>query len=119
MKLIPLFEGELEFDENTEVGFPTHEDDGDWLAYVGGRGRRQLAGKLRWTNHPRRRADGTWLPRFEGVLKTADDAAILFAFDGYNPGVNDPFEYEHRAALAALKLATSIPRTAGSTMCSR
>jgi len=29
MKLIPLFEGELRFDETTEVGFPTHGEDGD------------------------------------------------------------------------------------------
>ena len=36
MKLIPLFEGELRFDETTEVGFPTHGEDGDWLAYVEG-----------------------------------------------------------------------------------
>lgn len=112
MKLIPLFEGELEFDEDTEVGFPTYEDDGDWLAYVEGHGVAvgdRLAGKLRWTNHPRRRADGTWLPRFEGVLKTNDGAEILFAFHGYNRGIGDPFGYDHRAAVAALTLATSTP----------
>jgi hypothetical protein len=112
MKLALLFEGELEFDETTEVGFPTHDEDGDWLAYVEGDGvavGERLAGKLRWTNHPRRRADGTWLPRFEGVLKTNDGAEILFAFNGYNVGVTDPFEYEHRWVLAALTLATSNP----------
>jgi hypothetical protein len=77
MKLVPLFKGELEFDETTEVGFPTHDEDGDWLAYVEGDGVAvgdRLAGGLRWTNHPRRRADGTWLPSFEGVLKTNDAA---------------------------------------------
>ena len=75
MKLVPLFEGELRFDEATEVGFPTHGEDGDWLAYVEGDGAvsgARLAGELRWTNHPRRRADGTWLPSFEGVIKTND-----------------------------------------------
>jgi hypothetical protein len=111
MKPVPLFAGELEFDETTEVGFPTHDEDGDWLAYVEGDGVAvgdRLAGRLRWTNHPRRRADGTWLPRF-GVLKTNDGAEILFAFNGYNQGVTDAFEYEHRAAVAALTLATSTP----------
>ena len=54
MKLIPLFEGELRFDETTEVGFPTHGEDGDWLAYVEGDGAvsgERLSGELRWTNH--------------------------------------------------------------------
>jgi hypothetical protein len=112
MKLALLFEGELVFDETTEVGFPTHQEDGDWLAYVEGDGIAlgdRLAGKLRWTNHPRRRADGTWLPCFQGVLRTDDGADILFAFNGYNTGFSDPFEYEHRSALAALSLATSNP----------
>jgi hypothetical protein len=112
MKLIPLFEGELRFDETTEVGFPTHGEDGDWTAYVLGDGAvsgERLSGDLRWTNHPRRRADGTWLPSFEGVLTTNDGAEILFAFDGYNQGVTDPFEYEHRAGLGALRLASANP----------
>jgi hypothetical protein len=97
MKLIPLSEGELRFDETTEVGFPTHGEDGDWSAYVEGDGAvsgARLTGWLRWTNHPRRRADGTWLPSFEGVIRTDDEAEILFAFGGYNTGVTDPFEYD-------------------------
>ena len=85
MKLIPLFDGELRFDETTEVAFPSHGQDGDWLGYVEGDGAvsgERLAGELRWTNHPRRRADGTWLPRFEGAIKTDDSAEILFAIQG-------------------------------------
>lgn len=40
MKLIPLFEGQLRFDESTEVGFSTlaNSEDGDWVAYVQGDG---------------------------------------------------------------------------------
>ena len=112
MKLIPLCEGELRFDETTEVGFPTHGEDGDWLAYVEGDGvvsGPRLTGRLRWTNHPRRRADGTWLPTFEGVIRTEDPAEILFAFSGYNLGVTNPFEYERRSALATLRLASANP----------
>src|SRR5690242_18189369 len=73
MKLNPLFEGELRFDESNEVGFPAYGEDGDWLAYVEGDGAvtgARLAGDVRWMNHPRRRADGTWLPAFEGVITT-------------------------------------------------
>ena len=32
MKLVPLFEGEFVYNETTEVGFPTHGEDGDWFA---------------------------------------------------------------------------------------
>jgi hypothetical protein len=112
MKLIPLFDGELRFDETTEVAFPSHGEDGDWLGYVEGDGAvsgERLAGELRWTNHPRRRADGTWLPRFEGVIRTNDSAEILFSFHGYNQGVKDPLNNDHRTALAALTLASASP----------
>jgi hypothetical protein len=122
MKLIPLFEGELQFDETTEVGVQIHGDDGDWLGYVEGDGAlrgERLSGELRWTNHPRRRADGTWLPSFEGVIKTNDGAEILFAFSGYNRGVPEPFEYEHRSALAALTLASGNPEYKWVNQCSR
>ena len=43
------------------------------------------------------------------MLKTNDGTEILFAFTGYNQGVTDPFEYEHRAGLAALTLASASP----------
>jgi hypothetical protein len=112
MKLIPLFDGELRFDERTEVAFPSHGEDGDWVGYVEGDGAvtgERLAGELRWTNHPRRRADGTWLPRFEGSIKTNDSAEILFSFHGYNQGVDGPDDNDHRTALAALTLASASP----------
>lgn len=113
MRLVPLFEGELRFDETTEVGFASHGEDGDWSGYVRGDGRvggDRVSGELRWTNHPRRRADGTWLPDVQGVITTDDGAAILFSFVGYNRGVTDPFEYEHRAGLAALTLLSDDER---------
>jgi hypothetical protein len=109
VRLVPLFEGELRFDEATEVGFPAHREDGDWAAYVHGDGRvsgDRIGGRLMWTNHPRRRADGTWLPDFQGVITTDDGAQILFSLAGYNQGCDDPYEYERRAALAAMTLAT-------------
>jgi len=43
------------------------------------------------------------------VIKTNDPAEILFSFTGYNQGLTDPFEYEHRTALAALTLALGNP----------
>ena len=115
MKLLPLFEGELVYDETTEVGFPTYGDDGDWYAYVTGEGSvsgERLSGELRWTNHPRRRADGVWLPRYHGAIATADGADVLFVMAGYNQGVDDPFTYDKRAALCSLTLGASEERYA-------
>lgn len=40
MKIVPLFEGELVFDETTEIAFPICGEDGDWYSYVQGHGRR-------------------------------------------------------------------------------
>jgi len=113
MKLVPLFEGELVFDETTEVGFPTYEEDGDWFAYVQGHGSiegERLSGELRWTNHPRRRADGTWLPDYQGTITTADGAQLLFSSRGYNVGIGDPFGYDHRSAICSLTLSASDER---------
>ncbi len=116
MRLIPLFDGELEFDEATEVGFATYGDDGDWFGYVAGGGRvtgERLSGGLRWTNHPRRRADGVWLPDFQGVISTDDGVQILFSFRGYNWGLTDAYEYERRAALGGLNMVTPDERYVG------
>ena len=113
MKIVPLFEGELVFDETTEIGFPSHGDDGDWYAYVQGHGSvwgERLQGDLRWTNHPRRRADGTWLPNYQGAITTADGAQLLFSLRGYNRGIGDPYGYDQRTALCSLKLAASAER---------
>jgi hypothetical protein len=88
-------------------------EDGDWFGYVRGDGRvggDRVSGDLQWTNHPHRRADGTWLPDVQGVITTDDGAAILFSFVGYNRGVTDPFEYERRAGLAALTLLSNDER---------
>jgi hypothetical protein len=113
MRLVPLFEGELIYDESTEIGFPTYGEDGDWSAYVQGHGSIsgvRLEGELRWTNHPRRRADGTWLPNYVGTIATADGAQVLFSMAGYNQGLGDPFTYEQRAALCSLTLAATEER---------
>ena len=55
VRLVPLFEGELRFDESTEVGFPAHGEDGDWSAYVHGDGSvagERISGRLTWTVIP-------------------------------------------------------------------
>ena len=48
-----------------------------------GRTEGRVKGRLRAANYPRRRADGTLLPDFRGVLETDDGATVLFAWHGY------------------------------------
>jgi hypothetical protein len=114
MKLIPLFEGDLRYDESTEAGVAAYNESGDIESYAQGDGHvtgERLKGSVRWTNHPRRRADGVGLPDFHGVLSTDDGAEILFSFYGYSWGVRQaagahPLQpFDRRAALAALRLA--------------
>lgn len=43
----------------------------------------RITGRFRGANHPHRRSDGTFLPDFQGVIETEDDAEILFDYRGY------------------------------------
>ena len=47
-----------------------------------GRSTGRLSARLRGANVPRRRADGTLLPDFRGVLETDDGATILYSWTG-------------------------------------
>ncbi len=42
----------------------------------------RLNGIVRWVNHPHRRNDGTMLPDTHGVIKTSDEAVIMFSLTG-------------------------------------
>jgi hypothetical protein len=64
----------------------------------------RLAGRLRWSNHPGRRGDGTMLPDVRGVIATPDDAEVMISmsgrtlFDGSGSGhqlLFTSFESEH------------------------
>ena len=50
----------------------------------------KLAGRLRASNHPRRRGDGTFEPNFQGIVETTDGAVVYHECRGYgraHPGV--------------------------------
>jgi len=80
MKLEPLYVARF--------GYP----DG-WAVDLGGERRNffvaegevtgRITGRLRGANHPRRRADGTYEPDFQGVIETHDGATVLFDWRGY------------------------------------
>ena len=44
------------------------------------------------------------------MITTDDGANLLFSFSGYNLGVSEPFEYNHRTVVAALTLTTADER---------
>ena len=42
----------------------------------------QLNGRVRWVNHPHRRSDRVMLPDAHGIIRTDDEATLLFSFQG-------------------------------------
>lgn len=48
-----------------------------------GRCEGRIAGRFVGANHPHRRSDGTFLPDFQGVIETDDEAEVLFDYRGY------------------------------------
>jgi hypothetical protein len=43
----------------------------------------RISGQFRGANHPHRRNDGTFLPNFQSVIETNDEAEVLFDYRGY------------------------------------
>ncbi len=80
MKLEPLYVARFRYPE-------------EWGVDLGGESRfffvaegtvtGRISGRLRGANHPRRRADGTFEPDFQGAIDTDDGASILFDWHGY------------------------------------
>jgi hypothetical protein len=106
-----LFEGQLRFEETTQVGFGPHDSEDDWFSYVQCEGEvsgERLSGRFTWTNYPRRRADGTWLPH--GVMIADDGMEILFSLQGCNQVAASRDDTEHRTAVAAVTLAAKDER---------
>ena len=55
------------------------------VAFGGGDGwltGERLSGTTRWSNFPRRREDGTFLPNVTGVIETDDGATVLYETTG-------------------------------------
>lgn len=81
MRLDHLFDGELWY----VGGGAWIHGDGRAAGYAEGEGEvsgPRLRGHLRWSNSPRRREDGAWLPDLRGYLETDDGACILVALRG-------------------------------------
>ncbi|HEY7349300.1 MAG TPA: DUF3237 family protein [Ktedonobacterales bacterium] len=62
----------------------------------------QLAGRIRWVNHPQRRSDGVMLPNAHGVITTGDGAPILFTLQGRTMGTQTTLSWQGQHLLTAL-----------------
>ena len=91
MQLQPLYRATFTTPERWAVEVAgTHGIEVQDFLIAEGRTEGRLSARLRGSNYPRRRADGTLLPDFRGALDTDDGATILFSWHGYaRPGAVD------------------------------
>lgn len=98
----------------------------DRCAYCLGEGTiggEKLRGKMRWTNRARRRDDGarfefgkviqntgTWLPHFDGVIKTDEGPEVLFSFAGLNRSIEMKNGWHRRAITGRITFSTGDSR---------
>ncbi len=80
MKLEPLYLLEFEYPEAWRVDLGSEEQH---FFVAEGRAAGFLTGRFRGANHPRRRADGTFCPDFQGVIETDDGAQVAYDLRGY------------------------------------
>lgn len=62
----------------------------------------KLKGNFRGVNHPRRRSDGVMLPEVHGIIRTEDNAVVLFSLDGRTVFVDTPSGRQGRQLLCVL-----------------
>lgn len=79
MKLEPLYRARFTYTEEYDV--EALDARGVFIAEGSCEG--EVTGRLRGMNHPRVRADGTYLPNFQGVIETGDGARIAYDLRGY------------------------------------
>jgi hypothetical protein len=89
VRLEPLCTFEWSYDEDIRVNAPGYEvvspyGGNEGIAYGEGRGTAsgRIAGRVVWSNYPRRRSDGRMLPNVRGLITTDDGASILFELRG-------------------------------------
>ena len=84
MRLEPLYR--VRFSYSGGWGADLAEPDsaeGLYFFLAEGRCEGRISGQFRGANHPSRRADGTFLPDFQGIIETDDGAEVLFDYRGY------------------------------------
>jgi hypothetical protein len=108
MRLEPLFEGTLRYEAATWVDPYGGAEGAGFGTGTGEVTGPALRGSVRWANHPRRRADGVWLPDLHGVIHTDDGADVLIAISGQS--VLTAAEPVRRAVTCAVTFKSDDPR---------
>jgi uncharacterized protein DUF3237 len=99
MKLAPLCTLELSFDDPLELVQTVHGDGGIYGTGSGVADGERLSGTVRWTNHPRVRADGTTLPDLHGVIELGDGVKVMFQMSGVSTLLADGVNRDTRASI--------------------
>jgi len=99
MKLAPLCTLEMAFDDPLEHLRTPHRDGGMYGTGTGVLVGERLNGRIRWTNHPRIRADGTTLPDLHGVIEVDDGSTVLVEMTGVSTLLADGVSRDTRAAV--------------------
>lgn len=81
-------------------------DGGEWLGYGQGDGTvtGELEGQVTWSNYPRRREDGVWMPNLRGCIKIAPGRDVLVSVHGQS--ITEQGDEPRRAILGRVELAT-------------
>jgi hypothetical protein len=84
MRLEPLYRATFTTPERWSVTLDgEHGAEEQGFLLVEGRTTGRVSARLRATNWPRRRTDGTVTPDFRGVLETDDGAVVLYRWHGF------------------------------------
>jgi hypothetical protein len=87
VRLEPLYRVRFRYPEHWHADLGA---DGAHFFIAEGRCEGTVAGRFRGANHPWRRADGTYLPDFQGAIETDDGATVLFDYRGFGRSYPEP-----------------------------
>jgi len=84
VRLEPLYRVRFSYSEGwgADLAGPDNPE-GRFFFLAEGRCEGRISGRLVSANHPHRRSDGTFVPDFQGVIETDDEAEVLFDWRGY------------------------------------
>lgn len=84
MRLEPIYRVQVTFSHIWGADLAGSDSlEGQFFGIGEGRCEGRISGRFVGANHPHRRSDGTFLPDFQGVIETDDEAEILFDYRGY------------------------------------
>ena len=103
MRLEPLCNLQLAYTSDFTLIRPFGSEEGSGYGEIEGTVEGEtLRGTFRGVNHPHRRSDKAMLPDAHGIIRTHDDASILFSLDGRTVWVDTPEGTQGRQLLRTL-----------------